>query len=560
MYWYLDKPEDRPAAVLKQVARLDYDGKLSKMDPNEKVKIARQLVAWEQAQGRNFYRPNDKAYWFFLQPHFIKWIFGGNRSGKTATCVMELLMQCEGWHPLQRENLEKLVTESWDDNVKRQCEDLLKRKKWIRSVPVTVRVVAVDFPNGVEKFVGPEYRKWWTRADIKYDGIDNEKKRRVEWKNGSVLEFMSLDQDLDAHGGTSRDAIHFDEEPTSEHYQENLMRVLSSQGRIIGGMTAVKGITWIKDQIWDKFEKGDKDIYAIKMRTEDNPIISSKTVKVIMEQCIDKDEIEIRLHGEFKARGGLVFKEYRDRTPWVVDPFAIPEEKGYLILAIDPHTRTDHAALWTWVDTEGSGPFPLKNGKPNLYEVAEYFRGGTIPEFSNDLKMIEMRLGRKHDLALCDPSAWTGDQRDDNTRTTVEQFTEAGIYPIKGSKDLQGGIHKTRELMLVTGDGDKPRLMTFNSLERTRWETTKYRYPDMRGRLRDEKAGSERPLDKDDHMMENRRRIVEFVFEGNFEVIEPVDPLPQVNFKPIIINGKTVDVSFDEVQNYGGITNAYLGV
>jgi phage terminase large subunit-like protein len=513
MYWYLRK--DSPRDTLIEIQRWRTEGKWDKLSDDDKIKITTEMVGWNESRGRFLHEPNVKAREWFLNPSFIKWIFGGNRSGKTASCAMEVVMQCEGFHPLQKPNLERLAKEALDEEIRERCKKLLERRRWIRLAPIEARAVCVDFPNGVEKFVGPEVLRWATKAELKYVGHDNEKKRRIIWKNGSMIEFMTHDQELDAHGGTKRDLVWFDEEPPSEYYQENLMRVLQG-GRIIGGMTAVKGITWVKDQIWDRFQKGDKDIYAIKMWTEENPTLSKKAIEVVRTQCLDEDEVEIRMHGEFKARGGLVWKEFKDRFPWIITPFEVPDS-GTVVLAIDPHTRTEHAALWAWVDFNGKF-HSLKEGKPNIYLIAELFYGGTIPDFVKGIEMVEGSIGRKHDLALCDPGAWIGDQRDDNTRTTVEQFSDLNINPIKGSKDLTGGIHKVRQLHQCADMDDHPRLMCFSGLEHTRWEHGKYRYPDVRGRARDNVAPKERPLDKDDHMMENMRRIVEWVWDNEFEI------------------------------------------
>ena len=551
MFWYFEEKKYRPWHLMKEIGK-----KLEEMSKADREKASNEINNWMANKGQCLYTPNDKSYWFFLQPRFIKWIFGGNRSGKTSTCAMDVVMQCEGWHPLQRDNLEKVYKESIDPKVKELISKIIDAKYYIRSVPIEARAVCVDFPNGVEKFVGPEVRKWATSSMIKYDGIDNEKKRRIIWNNGSYLEFMSHDQDLDAHGGTARDVVWFDEEPPSDIYQENLMRVIQG-GRIIGGMTAVKGITWIKDQIWDR-SKEDKEIHAIQMWTEENPVLSKTAIKKISDQCLDDEEREIRLHGGFVARGGNVWKEYKDRFPWVVKPFDIPES-GSLILAIDPHLKTEHAALWCWVDYNGLY-HDLIDNKTNLYLIKELFEHGTIPNFVRNIRLIESSIGRQHDLALCDPGAWTGDQRDDNTKTTYQQFIDEGVFPIKGSKDLTGGIHKVRQLHICE-DSAHPRLMVFSDLTRTRWEHGKYRYPEWRGFLRDERAPREKPIDKDDHMMENMRRIVEYCWDNDFKMIEreskvdfvldKIDPTPKI-YNP---DGDEIMVDFEEDETF----NARLG-
>jgi len=269
MHWYYRKYKDSPNYSRALVAQKGPEW-LDSLPVGEQKKIKKQVQEWEFARGQTWYHPNEKAFDFFLSPAMIKFISGGNRSGKTQTKTSDIIMQCEGWHPLQRKNLEKLRKEALDTQIfidpiarkaykkdvsylKSHFEWIFDNKLWLRDPPIAARCVAVDFPNGVEKFCGPEYAKWATQSELKYIGYDNEKKRRINWKNKSFVEFMTTDQDLDAHGGASRDVIEFDEEPPSTYWQENMMRILDSRGRMILGMTAVKGITWVKMEIWDKF-------------------------------------------------------------------------------------------------------------------------------------------------------------------------------------------------------------------------------------------------------------------------------------------------------------------
>lgn len=518
MYWHLRTKADSPLYIKQMAKKKLESGEIDKLSGEEQVKLAEQFRGWELSQGRNYYKPNPKEIRFFLEPKFQKWISGGNRSGKTATCVMDVVMQCEGWHPLQKENLIILAKDAIDAWVREEAQRLLDEKKWIKSPPVYWRVVAVDFPNYVERVIGPEYEKWLTHADVLDIGYDNEKKRKITWKNKSIVEFMTLLQDVKSHGGAARDGVQFDEEPTSEHYSENLMRVVSTRGRIVGGMTAVNGITWTEDQIWSPGEKGDKDIHVMEMSTYENPMNSADIIEQIIRNCLDQTEIDIRIHGKRKARGGSVYKMAKDESPWILPRFELPSDGGYLIMAIDTHPRVPHAVLWIYIDYEGKY-HELIDDKPNLYEVAELFEYGTIPELGTKIKMMEIGvLKRSHDYALCEPGAWNKDQTKLNEKSIVEQLNDIGIFPDRGSKDLTGGLLKVADLLTLTTD--HPRLMCFEDLNRTRWERKNYRWPEWRGIAKDNKSPKEKPVDKDDHIMECERRICEYVVDGNFEFID----------------------------------------
>ena len=65
--------------------------------------------------------------------------------------------------------------------------------------------------------------------------------------------------------------------------------------------------------------------------------------------------------------------------------------------------------------------------------------------------------------------------------------------------------------------------------------------------MKDAKNPSNKPVDKDDHIMESERRIIVFVDETDCEILEmPADELGFVRPKIVNAKGDEVDVSFDE--------------
>lgn len=294
-----------------------------------------------------------------------------------------------------------------------------------------------------------------------------------------------------------------------------------------------------------------KDIYCLKMRTIENPMNTPEMVDQIRKQCLDKEEESIRLDGEFTAKGGYVYREYRDSHPWTIEPFVIPEEKGYLINSIDPHDATPHGVWWGWVDTDGEvecGDFvtpPLRNGIPRIYGVRELFEPGTIRELSDQIKMVELDLGREADMRLCDPSSWNEGQTENRTKTTFDLFGEYGIHVIKGSKDMTGGNRKVRIMLKANKDeqeSDVPDLILFTTMKRLRWEMVNYRYPDWRGKAQAERKRPDKPIDKDDHIIECQRRGCEFVENGDLYKTENIDQYPA-----LLPSGETIHATFDDM-------------
>jgi len=328
MYWYLR--DEHPYDILKEIAALDntmvkvgdeLKSKFELMPDKERVELVRQMASWDSAPGRYIYHPNPKEEWFFLQPHTIKGISGGNRSGKTCTITVDIVAQIEGWHPLQRGNLEKIALNAKSEKVRSHCSRLVDEKKWIASPPIQARCVAVDYPF-MEKNNGPEYVKWASQGDLKYIGFDNEKKRKITWKNNSFVEFMSHEQQTDTHGGVSRHVIQYDEESPKEKWDEGMMRIMSANGRMLYGCTGVEGVTWSDEVIWEPGLRGDDPrIYAMEMSTYDNPTVSDEMINLIKSLCTTEEDVEIRIFGKRVRKGGNVYDMARDDYPWVVPVF-----------------------------------------------------------------------------------------------------------------------------------------------------------------------------------------------------------------------------------------------
>ena len=562
MYWFLRLPQDSPSQLYYDLNKIDEEVGLETLEPQARLTLVQQMLAWEQAKGQHLYLPNLKEQRFFMQNAFIKGISGGNRSGKTATCVIDVIAQCEGWHPMQRENLERLAEEAVYEWVRDLSKEHLQNKNWIKSPPVTARCVTVDFPNYVEKTVGPEYEKWATKELLHNVWYDNEKKRRISWTNGSFVDFMTFEQPLKAHGGSARHVIQFDEEPPKDIWHEGMMRVASTKGRMTLGMTAVEGVTWTEDQIWLRGESDDPDVFTMEMSTYENPMNTAEMIDRIKEQCRgDQTEIDIRIYGKRKARGGQVYKKFKPHHPYVVPQIDVPPDKGTLLMAIDPHPRTPHAVLWIWVDPDGLY-HPLHGDKPNLYAVSELFIPGHIPYLAGMIRAKEKSfIERVHDRCWADPAAWGKAQKDQDEKSVEELLIENGIFPSKGSKDLAGGILKVTELMDIPEDREFPRLMICESCERLIWEKKNYRWPDARGKAAQNRGLKQRPVDKDDHLVECERRLVEVVVDEQYEIFNAWE---EEMFKSprIFTSQGEVDVTFPDPrdQHLVGIIDPQLGV
>lgn len=534
-----------------------------KMTEDEILEAHGIIQPFEAAKGKHTYFPGRKIQEWFLQPHINLFIHGANQSGKSAACIVYVGSMCEGWHPAQKHNLEILVDQAIEDWVKRQAEYLLENKLWLPSPPVMARCVGMDYPNSVDKVLGPEYVKWATVADVKDISYDNEKRRKITWKNKSYVEFMTYQQDVIAHAGAKFHVIHLDEEPTQGHYQQSMMRISVYKGRIICGMTAEKGVSWTKQHAFEPAEKGDPNFYAIKLSAYDNPIMTKEMISKIRATCLSKVEEKIRIDGEMVARGGSIFEQWVDDYPFVIEPFDIPEDGGMLVMAIDPHPQHPHMVSWVWIDIQHQTKeqFPIFNNLPYMFVCSELSEKCHGKKLASWIEIKEKQIGRKHDMAICDPRGWQKSQEDENAKSLVEQLNDYGIYPIMGSKKLTGGLVKLGECLELEYDiimdvktrkietvrRDFPQMMIFEDMPIHRFELKNYRWqPPPMTRSGDSKDAPEKPVDKDDHGIENIRRIVEWARDQQFVVFDTPEYDAKLRYKSGDVE---IEVNFEEEEN-----------
>jgi len=134
------------------------------------------------------YRAMDHQHRFHRSTATGRLFIGGNRSGKTVAGGAESVRWLLGQHP----------------------------DRPVPNTPVYGRGVAVDFEHGVKKIMLPEIARWMPPSALKNGSWEESyqaSSRTLDLANGSKMEFLSYDQDLDKHAGTSRNFLWFDEEP-----------------------------------------------------------------------------------------------------------------------------------------------------------------------------------------------------------------------------------------------------------------------------------------------------------------------------------------------------------
>lgn len=437
------------------------------------------------------YKPMEKQVRFHSSGAKGRLFLGGNRSGKTVGGATEAVMWVTGKH------------------------------KYLKTPPPPVRgrCVSVDFVNGVEKIVRPEIAKWMPLSELRgnsWESAYDRELRTLYLENGSFIEFMSYDQDLEKFAGTSRHFVWFDEEPPHSIFNECLLRLVDTGGHWWVTMTPINGMTWVYDTVYIA-SRTNPQIYVVETGIDDNIFLSVSEIDSIIS-LMPPDEKEARRFGKFMAVGGLIYKNFSQEVvlPPVVNSVYWPSiQKEWTHFNMMDHGFNNPTAwLFGAADTDG---------RIIIYDEI-YEDHLVISELAKLVHLKRREFGMVPAYSVGDPSIVNSDPI---TGTSVHiEYANHGVYIVPGNNDVHAGIN------LVAQRIEQKLLFVTRNCEHTIREFAKYRWSTWATvKTRDSKNVKEEPHKKDDHTMDALRYGVASrpVMEG--KIITPTampDVLPAV--------------------------------
>lgn len=229
-----------------------------------------------------------------------RWVFGGNRSGKTECGAVECIWLLRGNHPYRDARKNAF---GWAVSLSQQVQRDVAQAKILKYLPKSW-IADITMISG--------------RKDSPESGIIDQIKIKNVFGGISTLGFKSCDQGREKFQGSSLDFVWFDEEPPRDIYEECLMRVMDRRGEIFGTMTPLKGKTFLYDEIYLN-RKRDPEVWYEFMEWSDNPYLAKKEIKHL-ENCLDGSVLDARKYGRFSQEKGLVYPEF-DESVHVIKPF-----------------------------------------------------------------------------------------------------------------------------------------------------------------------------------------------------------------------------------------------
>lgn len=396
-----------------------------------------------------------------------RWVFGGNRSGKTECGAVECIWLARGIHPFRKN---KKCVNGWVVSVSRQVQREVAQSKILH-------------------YLNPDWIVDVCMMEGKKEGYENGIIDYIVIKNlsglNSKIYFKSADQGREKFQGASLDFVWFDEEPPEDIYYECLMRVFDKKGDIFGTMTPLKGLTWVYNEIYLN-DKNNPEVWCENMTWEDNPFLDKSEIE-LLTSTLSESELESRKYGRFMSAGGLVYSEF-DENIHVIEPFDVPLSWQDNI-SIDPGLNNPLSAHWYAVDYDG-----------NVYVIAEHFEAKKdvvyhaekIKEISNKLNWHRASNGMISTLIDSAASQRTLAAE----KSVVELFYDNGILANpKVDKNLFAGISRVKSY-LKNAEG-KAKLFIFKTCTNLIREFKGYFW-----------GKGDNPIKKDDHALDELRYYI----------------------------------------------------
>lgn len=525
-------------------------------EENDRLKRAKAL---RESYGINFYRPHWKQHKFHICTATGRYGRTGNRFGKSQMGVGEDVAWARGERAWYKNNFDvkdgegKVVYEHRGADYKKEhgvdhpyvtcgipqrpVKILILCENWKKAKQVfTNRDGSPDMWGKLFKLLPKDALGHISRS-TGGDIIQIEVKRPQGGASTITIDTVQSYKNAPQSAESADwDLIHVDEPCPEDMFKAHSRGLMDRNGSYMFTCTPLDEM-WINDKFCPNPEQMVEDAheglfmgskYIITGSIYDNPYRSPEGVAEF-ESGLTREERECRLHGHPLAMAGRVYKEF------IYDMHVLADvPKGWKEHWLPPTNYTIRAA---W-DVHGAR-------KPQAILLAATAPDGTVfiydelfnePLIGPNAVLLKRKLSPYFvadqiiDPRACIVNPVTG------TADVLDALAEHDLYFDKGSKDMMAGISATKEKLnerhIVTG---LPTIYFSPKLARTLFEFTHYVY----------NTDTNEPVDKDDDMMENLRRLL---LCGLEYVEPPTDADWKVSRTPFAMKDDA-DLSFETPRN-----------
>lgn len=428
--------------------------------------IVERLKAADRRPMLSSYQPHPKQAEFHGATAQGRVFIGGNRSGKTVAGAVELVRAATGTDPYRK----------------------------FPEPPLRLRSVSVDLKQGIEKIVVPELAKWVPPSQLvrgSWEDSWSKTNNTLTLANKSFIECLTYEQETEKHAGTSRHAIWFDEEAPEHIFNENMGRLIDTNGCWWMTLTPVEGIEWIYQLYNDVVvEQLDRNCYFVQVDSYDNPHISAAAIDALFGNLSAEQRLA-RTRGMFEQLGGKIYPNFSDENVVTLsDSFTIPTD--WMKVEWMDHGY-NNPTCWLFAAISPDGEILVYD---EIYE-----RKHTVEQMARLVGERERRYGVPL-YRVGDPSIRAEDAR---TGTSIQfEYAKLGLFIALGNNDVRAGINKVAQL--IGNSGERRQLLISDQCTNLLSEIKKYRWAKYATKkLESTRNAKEEPVKKDDHACDTLR-------------------------------------------------------
>lgn len=462
----------------------------------EQLKLQKRLLELTKKVGIAGYRPHYKQHLFHSAGHKRRGFFSGNRTGKSDGSAAETVAWALGERPWYKVPFDIFDRKGsfLHHHDGHPSHPLVKQG--IPPWPTKQLIITTDWDKVEEIWTGQRgdrVGKLW--KFLPADAVKSTKRNHsgaidtVELYTGGLIKFdtvQSFVKDPQGSESSDHDRVAADEPIPEDMWKASTRGLVDRDGQGDFTLTALKQ-RWIYDYFFEIAGQSEKPIanrFAVKATIYDNPYISDEAIARFYDE-LTEDERQCRIMGIPLELSGLVYKEFSydkhvlSSVPLNWRDYHLPAQNCILDVRIDPHPQTPHAVLF------------LATGENQVPIVChEIWSACDAHSLADSINTYIRSTGCFVNSIKCDPAAWVPDSIT-RQASVADAFAERGLFVGKASKDKSNGILNLRSVL------KSDRGVRFSpACRRTLWEISRYAYDK-----------ENKPLDKDDHMMENLYRL-----------------------------------------------------
>jgi len=296
------------------------------------------------------------------------------------------------------------------------------------------RIIVPDFGHGEKEIALPNLSRLIPPSFFikgSWEDTYSKQDHKLTLNNGSTIEIMSQEQELDAFAGTQRDYLHADEECEQERWNESKIRLIRRNGSWWFTQTPVAGMEWIYDDIIKPLLESDEgedgtyynpnavagngslvgDVLLVTASIWDNAVsnggvLPDEAIEAVLSQMSAEDR-RVREFGLMPNMGGAAFPEFVRKThvvepndvrlfngKWGLDGRLILPRRARIYTTMDDGRMNPTA--WLWVAA-------FEDGHMLTFDE-HYMKDWKVQQHVDEIKRREDILGRRIFMRVGDPA------------------------------------------------------------------------------------------------------------------------------------------------------------